>query len=109
MKFWYFCLLSAFCQSENIFKKVIAVFKKGVNFQSEFSLYVDPQFETEIIKGIISNNYIGRGINPFNEEIFQKNHHSSARQSLSSQEIRRLKKLRKARAFVKVDLSILPY
>ena len=70
MKFWYLCLLSAFCQSENIFKKVIAVFKKEVNFQSEFSLYVDPQFETEMIKGMISNNNIIRGIRPFNEELF---------------------------------------
>ena len=107
MKFWYLCLLSASYQSENIFKKVIAVFKKEVNFQSEFSLYVDPQFETEIIKGIISFNITE--MYPFNAAMFQKNHHSSARQSPSSQEIRRLKKLRKARAFVKVDLSILPY
>ena len=66
MKFWYLSLLSAFCQSENIFKKVIAVFKKEVNFQSEFSLYVDPQFETEIIKGIIRSRLMGTVYQPEN-------------------------------------------
>ena len=45
-----FCLL-AFCAAEEKFRKVIAVFEQEVNFKSSFKLYVEPQYEKEILKG----------------------------------------------------------